>query len=138
MSILNNLTEIRSKLELIDTIFDEIVESVNVFLGIEDISIKDVPNIIYNYNIEESDKKDFNLIDLSNPPTGSGIREFEAKIKYIESVKTSILNALRARSINIDNTINFQLYSTVNVEHFIIGIFFRFCFDISSKHFQQR
>ena len=93
MSILNNLDEIRSKLETIDTIFDNIVENISILTGIEGVKIKDVPNLIYNLNIEESDQKDFNLIDLDNPPMGSGILDFKAKIKYIESVKTSILTS---------------------------------------------
>lgn len=113
MSILNNLDEIRSKLNLIDTIFDNIVENISILTGIEDVKIKDVPNLIYNFNVEESNKKDFNLIDLNNPPTGNGILDFKAKIAYIESVKISILNALRARLIEFDTDISFELYPTL-------------------------
>lgn len=121
MSILNNLDEIRSKLNLIDTIFDNIVEDISILTGIEDVKIQDVPNIIYNFNIEESNKKDFNLIDLSNPPTGSGILDFKAKIQYIESVKISILNALRARLMDIDSRTSFELYPTL-IEETLSGI----------------
>lgn len=112
MNILENLNGINSKLDTINNIFRDIEKAVDTLTGTTGTSIKDVPNIIYNYNAEDINKKDFILYDLEDIPTGTGISGFKAKVSYLESVKVSILNALRTRFIEINDSTEFGLYDT--------------------------